>query len=132
MPPFQGIAAATALKKGGGVGLPSLDAFGNQQVVESHGYEAVAASQTAQVLGATGAVGDVLNTLVIVPGTSAAGAVSIKDGANTAITVFAGGGTTALTDLKPIVLSLDMISAAGAWQVTTGANVTAIGIGQFT
>lgn len=94
------------------------------------GYETVAASQTDQVLGGAGATGDYLQTLLIVPTTTAAGSVSIKDGSGSAITVFTGGGT--LVDLKPIILPLGMRSAAGAWSVTTGANVSAIGIGTFT
>ncbi len=95
-------------------------------------YETVAASQTDQVMGPTGATGDHLAGVLIVPGTTAAGAVSIKDGAGAAVTIFAGGGTTALTTLIPFFVPLGIKSAAGAWSVTTGANVTAIGVGDFT
>jgi len=97
----------------------------------SGSYETVAASQTAQALGATGAAGDVLNGLIIIPATTSPGAVQIKDGGGTAITVFAGGASS-VADLKPFFLPLRIVSAAGAWQVTTGANVSAIGIGKFT
>lgn len=95
-------------------------------------YETVAASQTDQVMGATGATGDYLAGVLIVPGTAAAGAVSIKDGAGSAISIFAGGGTTALPTLAPIMVPLGIFSGAGAWKISTGANVTAIGIGKFT
>lgn len=95
-------------------------------------YEFVAASATTQTLGATGAVGDYLAGVLIYPATAAAGAVSIKDGANTAITVFVGGGTTALPTLAPIPVPLGIYSVSGAWQITTGANVSAMGIGKFT
>lgn len=95
-------------------------------------YETVAASQTDQSLGATGATGDYLAGVLIVPGTTAAGAVSIKDGAGSAINVFAGGGTTALSTLIPFFVPLGIKSTGGAWKVTTGANVTAIGVGNFT
>lgn len=95
-------------------------------------YETVAASQTDQVLGATGATGDYLAGVLIVPGTTAAGAVSIKDGAGSAISIFAGGGTTALTTLIPFFVPLGIKSAAGAWKLTSGANVTALGVGNFT
>lgn len=95
-------------------------------------YETVAASATTQALGATGAAGDYLAAIIIVPGTAAAGNVTIKDGSNAAITVFVGGGTTALPTLAPIRLDLGMISTNGAWQVSTGTNVTVIGIGNFT
>lgn len=95
-------------------------------------YETVAASQTDQALGATGAAGDYLAGVLIVPGTTAAGAVSIKDGSGSSITIFAGGGTTPLTTLIPFFVPLGIVSASGAWKVTTGANVTAIGVGNFT
>lgn len=86
-------------------------------------------------MGATGAQYDYLAGVLIIPGTSAAGAVSIKDGNGSAISIFAGGGTTALTDLKPFIVPLGLYALAGTtpgWKVTTGTNVTAIGIGKFT
>lgn len=95
-------------------------------------YETVAASQTDQVLGATGASGDYLAGVLIIPGTAGCGAVSIKDGSGSAISIFAGGGTTALPTLAPIFVPLGIYSTGGAWKLTTGANVTAIGIGDFT
>lgn len=94
-------------------------------------YETVAASQTDQAIGATGAAGDYLVGLLIVPATTAAGAVSIKDGTGSSISVFAGGGTTALTTLIPFFVPLGMRSTTGAWKVTTGANVSAIAVGKF-
>jgi hypothetical protein len=93
-------------------------------------YETVAASQTAQVLGATGATGDYLAGLLIIPATTSPDAVSILDNA-TSITVFAGGASS-VSDLKPFFLPLRMKSVSGAWKVTTGANVSCIGIGNFT
>jgi hypothetical protein len=94
-------------------------------------YETVAASQADQALGATGATGDYLDSLTIVPGTTSPGAVSIKDGGGSAIVVFTGGATS-VADLAPITVKLGITSAAGAWKVTTGANVTAIAAGIFT
>jgi len=94
-------------------------------------YETVAASQTDQALGATGATGDYLSGLLIVPATTAAGAVSIKDGSGSSITVFAGGGTTALTTLIPFFVPLGIKSGSGAWKVTTGSNVSVIAVGNF-
>lgn len=95
-------------------------------------YETVAASQTDQVLGATGAIGDYLAGVLIVPGAADCGAVSIKDGSGSAITIFAGGGTTALPTLAPIFVPLGIYATGAGWKITTGANVTAIGIGDFT
>lgn len=92
-------------------------------------YETVAAGQTDQVLGATGAAGDVLETLIIVPATTGPGVVQIQDGSGTAITVYTGG--TVGADLTPISLRLDIVSVAGAWSVTTGANVSVLAIGKF-
>jgi hypothetical protein len=94
-------------------------------------YETVAASATAQVLGGAGAKGDFLAGLLIVPATVDAGAVSIKDGAGSAITVFAGG-TGSVGSLVPFYVPLMAKSASGAWSVTTGAAVSAIATGSFT
>lgn len=92
-------------------------------------YETVAAGQSDQSLGATGAAGDWLRGLLIVPGTTSAGTVSIKDGAGGAINVFVTG---TLADLKPIWVPLWIKSTGGAWKVTTGADVTVIAVGNFT
>lgn len=93
-------------------------------------YETVAASQTDQAMGATGGSGDYLAGVLIIPGTTGAGSVSIKDGSGSSITIFTGGGT--LADLKPFMVPLGLFSTSGAWKLTTGADVTAIGIGKFT
>ena len=94
-------------------------------------YETVAASQTDQALGTTGKIGDLLKGLLIIPATTAAGNISIKDGtAGSSISVFATG---TLADLSPIYLPMNMTSkAAGGWLVTTGANVSVIATGRFT
>jgi len=94
-------------------------------------YETVAASASAQVMGATGATGDYLAGVLVFPGTAACGVVTILDNAVT-IGTFAGGGTTALGDLKPFLIPVGLYSVSGAWKITTGANVTAVGIGKFT
>jgi len=95
-------------------------------------YETVAASQTDQALGATGATGDYLAGVLIVPATVAAGAVSIKDGAGSAISLYPGGATTPLLTLHPFFVPLGIKSTGGAWKVTTGTNVSAIAVGNFT
>lgn len=94
-------------------------------------YETVAASQSDQVLGATGAAGDYLAGILIVPGTTSPGAVSIKDGSGSGITIFTGGASSVVS-LVSFLVPLGIISANGAWKVTTGTNVTAIGVGNFT
>lgn len=94
-------------------------------------YETVAASQTDQILGATGATGDYLSGLLIVPATTSPGAVSIKDGSGSAITVFTGGASS-VSGLVPFFVPLGIKCTGAAWKVTTGANVSAIGVGDFT
>jgi hypothetical protein len=91
-------------------------------------YETVAASQTDQVLGATGATGDFLSHIVIQPATTGAGTVTVKDG-TTVIFTFTTG---TLADLRPITVPFSLASVNGAWKVTTGASVAVIGVGDFT
>lgn len=104
--------------------------LGALEVIDGVGeYEAVAASQSNQVLGATGAAGDYLGRLVCVVSTAATAQVQIKDGSNSAITVLPnspGGG------IGTYVIPLGLKSTTGAWQVTTGAGVAVIACGAFT
>lgn len=93
-------------------------------------YETVAASQTGQVLGATGATGDWISGILVVPATTSPGNVLLLDNA-TSITVFTGGASS-VSNLVPFFIPLGMKSVSGAWKVTTGANVSCIGIGNFT
>lgn len=93
-------------------------------------YETVAASQTAQVLGATGAAGDLITGILVVPGTTSPGQVLLLDGA-TSITVFVGGASS-VSNLVPFLIPLNLKSVSGAWKITTGANVSVIGMGNFT
>jgi len=94
-------------------------------------YEPVAASATNQILGATGAVGDYLARIIIVPATTTPGAVSISDGNGSAITIFPGG----TVDVKPIVVEIGakaINATTPGWKVTTGLNVSVLGVGMFT
>lgn len=124
------------MKADGTPGFPTLTLAGavpvDVGVLAAGSYETVAASTTA-VLGQQGASGDYLASLLIVPATTAAGAVTITDGpGGTAITVFAGGATTALTTLTPIPVPLGIVSTGGGWRVTTLGNVSAVAVGKFT
>lgn len=94
-------------------------------------YETVAASQTNQVLGSTGAAGDTLSGLLVVPATTSPGVITITDGAGAAITVFAGGATS-VSNLAPFPIPLGIKSTSGTWKVTTGTNISLIAIGNFT
>jgi len=91
-------------------------------------YETVAVSQTNQALGATGAIGDVLQRLVCkVAANDATSAASIKDGSGAAISII-----PASAPIGVHVVELGIQSTAGAWSVTTGAGVTVLAIGRFT
>ncbi len=97
-------------------------------------YEAVAASASAQIMGATGAVGDFLAGVLIVPATLSPGAVSITDGDGSAITIFTGGASSILT-LHPFFVPVGakcVNATTPGWKVTTGTNVSALGVGFFT
>lgn len=93
-------------------------------------YEAVAASSTAVVLGTTGAVGDYICGLLVIPATTSPGAVVLTDN-TTAMTVFVGG-LQSVSNLVPFFIPLQMTSMAGPWKVTTGTNVSVIATGDFT
>ena len=90
-------------------------------------YEAVAASQTDQVMGATGKVGDIFDRLIAIVATSGAnGTVAIKDGSGSAISLVPANAA-----VGTYVIELGIKSTDGAWKVTTGSAATAIGIGRF-
>lgn len=93
-------------------------------------YFTVAASQTAQVLGTTGATGDKLSIVTIIPATTSPGAVTLLDNA-TSITLFTGGATS-VQGLAPINIFLYAKSKNGPWKITTGAAVSVIAVGTFT
>lgn len=100
-----------------------------QRALAGH-YETVAASQTNQVLGATGAIGDFISSILVTPATTSPGAVTLIDNA-TSIVVFTGGATS-VADLTPFSITLNMVSVSGSWRITTGAAVSVIGVGSFT
>lgn len=91
-------------------------------------YETVAASQTAQVLGTTGAAGDRIERLIITSNTAATATVSLLDGV-TSIPLLVGAATT---PLGVFTVHLGIYSTTGAWSVTTGAGATVIAVGRFT
>lgn len=95
-------------------------------------YQIVAASQSNKVLGPVGGQGDIIERLIIVPETTAAGTVSIRDGTGSAAAynsnVFVTG---TLSDLSPKTVLLGARSVSGDWSVTTGTNVHVIAVGRF-
>jgi hypothetical protein len=112
-----------------GITLLALSFTAHAQVLPTD-YETVAVSQSSQTLGPAGGQGDILETLVIVPATTSPGAVQITDGSLSPVTVFVGGASS-VNELRPILLRINARSTSGAWKVTTGLNVSAIGVGRF-
>jgi len=97
-------------------------------------YVAVAASTAKEVLGATGAVGDTLTGVLVTPATTSPGAIGIYDGNGAEIVVFTGGATS-VADLKPFFIPIGARAKAATtpgWYIVTGANVSAVAIGNFT
>ncbi|HLG28718.1 MAG TPA: hypothetical protein VI387_00790 [Candidatus Brocadiales bacterium] len=93
-------------------------------------YEAVAASQSDQILGAVGAVGNVLERLIISVATAATSTVSIKDGDGAAIVI-----TAANTPIGVYTVEIGARCVAATtpgWKVTTGAGATVLAVGKFT
>lgn len=88
-------------------------------------YETVAASQTGQVLGGTGAIGDYIHRLVVTITTSATGTVSLIDG-STSISI-----TAANTPIGVYTVDIGAVSKTGAWSMTTGAGASVIAVGIF-
>lgn len=130
----QNQAAFVARAAAGGLAPLNLDDTGRLLTASAPTaggeYETVAASQTKQVLGATGGAGDVIASLIIVPATTSPGAVTLFDGAGTGIVLFAGGATS-VPSLTPITVPLNLTSLDGAWSVSTGANVSVLATGNF-
>jgi hypothetical protein len=90
-------------------------------------YETVAASQTAQVLGTAGSVGDFISRLIISVTAGATATVTLLDNA-TSIPILVGGAT-----VVPGVYSVEIgaRSVSGAWKITTGAGATVLAVGKF-
>ena len=89
-------------------------------------YETVAASQTAQVLGGSGAVGDYLHRIVVSVNTSLTSTVSVLDNSTTVLAI------PASTPVGVYSLEINAASASGPWKITTGAGVTVLAVGFFT
>jgi hypothetical protein len=115
---------------GGMLGTNAAPLTATIKDISSGEYETVAAGQTAQVIGATGAIGDYISGILVIPATTSPGNVLLLDNA-TSITVFAGGASS-VSNLVPFFIPLGIKSVSGAWKVTTGSNVSCIASGNFT
>lgn len=96
-------------------------------------YEAVAASATAQALGAAGKTGDRIEKLIVTVTTSGVnGTCSLLDSSGGSLVTLAL--IPASTPLGVHVIDFGpggIASTDGGWKVTTGSAATALAIGQF-
>ena len=88
-------------------------------------YETVAASQTAQVLGQSGATGDTIIRLIVTVNTALTSTVTILDN-STSIAIMPA---TVVVGVYSIDLGVQSVS--GPWKVTTGAGATVVAVGNF-
>ena len=115
--------------------MPNLYAKDGSYNTKNSGYdyELIAPEQTTQVLGGTGAKGDILHSLLIMPTHLAAlsliGGVDIFDGA-TKIKIVNAFLYSASGE-KPFFILLDLKSMNGPWKVTTGVDVSVLASGVF-
>lgn len=109
--------------------MPQFQSAGLEQ--EHSQYVRVEASQTTAQISRSndGTAGrDYLHHLIVFPGSSAVGAISIYDGATTigVIPALAGG------DSKPYTLPIGLtcVTTKG-FNITTGASVAVVAVGRF-
>lgn len=101
-----------------------------REVPHTHSYETVAAGQAAQVLGATGAVGDLLERLIITVSAAVTGTVDIADGDGAAIPITAANTPIGVYTVE--VRARARNATTPGWKVTTGAGATVLAVGRFT
>jgi len=117
----------TGYSLGASIRDDKCDKASHKKVISQYGYETVAASQTNQVMGATGAIGDVLAAVVCSFSAASVGLVTIKDGAGSAISLFQAQAAAGYLTSGP----LNIVATGAGWSISTGTNTTCIGIGRF-
>ncbi len=97
-------------------------------------YVTVAASSTATVLqSSSGATGDYISHILVIPTTTSPNSVTLYDGSSSpdvGITLFAGGATS-VSNLIPFTVPVGAVSRSGAWKITTGSGLSCIAVGKF-
>jgi hypothetical protein len=93
-------------------------------------YKTVNPNVPSVILGTTGATGDYIEGVLIVPDTTSPGGVALVDNTTT-ITIF-GGGASSVLDVKPFYVQIGAVSVNGPWKLGTGANVRCVAVGRFT
>lgn len=111
-------------------------------------YERVEQGQTDQALGTTGVSGDVLENLLIIaertgyggpcptsyPIASTSypiGTVYIKDGSGSSIKIKEADYYNVNSGTRVQSVKVGARSTSGGWKVSTGCNVSVIGVGRF-
>jgi len=117
--------AMTGVGGAANVGLATLISGEDQtndvlKVEAQFNYETVAADADAQPLGATGAVGDLLHSVIVATST---GTVTVLDNAVEVLVIPASSVG---------VWTINCVSESGAWKITTAASTTCTCIGRFT
>lgn len=108
--------------------MPQFQQAGAEQ--EHSQYVTVAASQTTAQISTSGdgAKGDYLHRLIVVPASSAVGAVTLLDGTTAVMSIpaLAGG------DSKPYYVECGLAATSTkGWVVTTGSSVSIVAVGRF-
>ena len=95
-------------------------------------YVTVAASQTTAPVGV---IGSYLESVTIIPASTAAGVVTISDGSTAIITTPTMAGTGTGSIVPPpynIYLGIRATSPTTGFKITTGGAVSCIAVGKFT
>ena len=95
-------------------------------------YVTVAASQTTAPVGV---VGSYIESLTVIPASSAATTVVLADGSTTIISIPTNAGTgtgTACPQPYTLQLGLRATSPTTGFKITTGAAISVIAVGRFT
>lgn len=92
-------------------------------------YEEVAAGQTAQQLGPVGALGDVLQRLVVAVTAAATSTVSIIDG-NVSMAIVPANTPVGVYSIE--IGARAKVTTTPGWKITTGAGVSVVAVGRFT
>lgn len=100
-------------------------------------YQVVEASQTEANIGENGGSKyDRMEGLLVIPGTTSPGAVTLIDAsddspATSASFVAFTGGASSVSNLVPFFIPIGANSKNGGWKVTTGGNVRVVAVGNF-
>jgi hypothetical protein len=95
-------------------------------------YVTVAASQTTAPVGV---VGSYIESLTVIPASSAATTVVLADGSTTILSIPTNAGTgtgTACPQPYTLQLGIRATSASTGFKITTGAAISVIAVGRFT